>query len=216
MKKIVVLGGTGFLGRHLVKRLIDREYNVRMLVRDSSDMSYLSNLEKVEIIRGDYFDEKQLKHVVAHSDAVMTTIAPKPFGTLSDVDMSRYKASFVELLRLIEVHKIERFMHIAGSTIRFKGENLSLRRRLLRLVLTTISGPSVRLKDFELQTMQQSDVNWISIRSPRIQDGINGSFLADAHKMPGGKVDVIHLANFMIDQLEQEDWVKKAPFVATT
>ncbi|MEL6225267.1 MAG: NAD(P)H-binding protein, partial [Cyanobacteria bacterium J06627_8] len=153
---------------------------------------------------------------VANSDAVMTTIAPKPMSRVSKTEMGQYKASFVELIRVLETLKIDRFVHIAGSTIRFKDEKLSLRRRGLRVMLTTIAGAALRLKDFELQTMDQSDLNWISVRAPVFQEGINGALVADAHKMPGGKVDVGQLADFMIDQLEKEDWVRKAPFVATT
>ncbi|MEM7344031.1 MAG: NAD(P)H-binding protein [Chloroflexota bacterium] len=215
MKKIVVLGATGFLGQNLVKRLLDREYDVRVLVRNTANVSHLSAFDKVEVIQGAYFDKERLKDVVANSDAVMTTIAPKPMSNVSDNEMRQYKASFVELINVLETLKVDRFVHIAGSTIRFRNEKLSFRRKVLRFVLTTIARSAVCLKDFELQTMEQRNLNWISIRSPRIFEGIKGSLVADARNMPGGKVDVVQLADFLIDQLETNDWMRKAPFVST-
>ena len=203
MRKIFVLNATGFLGQNLVKRLLDREYDVRVLVRNTSNVSHLSKFDKVEVIRGAYFDKERLKDVVANSDAVMTTIAPKPMSKVSDNEMSQYKASFVELISVLETLNIDRFVHIAGSTIRFRKEKLSLRRKVLRFVLTTIARSAVRLKDFELQTMEQGNLNWISIRAPRFQEGVNGSLVADARSMPGGNVGVDQLVDFMIDQLEK-------------
>ena len=41
---IVLTGGTGFLGRHLAKRLLNRGLSVTVLVRNGSDLSALRNL----------------------------------------------------------------------------------------------------------------------------------------------------------------------------
>jgi|GEM_PF-1146955 len=215
MKKVLVLGATGFVGKHLVEKLVDRGHNVRILVRDSSKASDLAQLHNVEVIQGAYFDKPRLKEVVTDMDVVITTIAPKPLSKVSNDDMSQYKASFAELIHVLEMLKIDRFVHIAGSTIRFKGEKLSLRRKGLRLVLSIAARPALRLKDFELQVMVQSNLNWVSIRSPMIREEITGSLVADEHKMPGGEVDVNQLAEFMVDQLDKDKWVRKAPFVAT-
>ena len=41
--KVLVTGGTGFVGSHLVDRLVERGHNVRCLVRHSSDLKYLKH-----------------------------------------------------------------------------------------------------------------------------------------------------------------------------
>ncbi len=43
--KVLVTGGTGFVGSHLVERLIERNRAVRCLVRQSSDLRYLNHPE---------------------------------------------------------------------------------------------------------------------------------------------------------------------------
>lgn len=48
----LVTGATGFLGSHIVDRLIERGETVRALVRDTSDTSYLES-KSVELAKGD-------------------------------------------------------------------------------------------------------------------------------------------------------------------
>jgi len=55
---ILVTGGTGFIGRHLVTKLVKEGYHIRCLVRKTSEVSYLKSLG-VEIICGD-ITEKEL------------------------------------------------------------------------------------------------------------------------------------------------------------
>lgn len=72
--KAFVTGGTGFVGANLVRRLIQEGYSVRALVRPSSRLDNLQNLD-VEIVRGDLTDPDLFQamlgcdvlfHVAAH------------------------------------------------------------------------------------------------------------------------------------------------------
>ncbi len=54
-KTAYVTGGTGFLGSHLVERLATEGHQVRALVRETSDTSFLETLD-VELVRGDITD----------------------------------------------------------------------------------------------------------------------------------------------------------------
>ena len=50
--KIFVTGATGFVGQHLVKRLLEQGNNVVALCRDSSKLQPLLS-ENLKIIKGD-------------------------------------------------------------------------------------------------------------------------------------------------------------------
>jgi dihydroflavonol-4-reductase len=51
MKSAFVTGGTGFVGSHLVDRLLDEGYHVKCLVRDEKKLKWLEN-KNIEIIKG--------------------------------------------------------------------------------------------------------------------------------------------------------------------
>lgn len=55
-KKILVTGGTGFIGTQLVKELYDLGYDLRFLVRETSDVSPFKDMKNIEYIVGDITD----------------------------------------------------------------------------------------------------------------------------------------------------------------
>ncbi|GAB1544190.1 NAD-dependent epimerase/dehydratase family protein [Scytonema sp. NUACC21] len=73
-RRAFVTGGTGFIGGNLVRMLLEEGYNIRALVRPSSNLDNLKHLD-VEIIQGDLNDTELhrtiqgcqvLFHVAAH------------------------------------------------------------------------------------------------------------------------------------------------------
>ena len=59
--RVLVTGATGFIGSHLVERLLLREHEVLCLVRKTSVLKHLKKID-VKIIYGDLTDKKSLKN----------------------------------------------------------------------------------------------------------------------------------------------------------
>ncbi|WP_437185829.1 NAD-dependent epimerase/dehydratase family protein [Planctomicrobium sp. SH668] len=72
----LVTGGTGFLGRRLIKLLVDRDVNVRCLVRESSDLSAVtsgltqSQLERIRFVTGDLENRSSIEPALENVDVV--------------------------------------------------------------------------------------------------------------------------------------------------
>jgi nucleoside-diphosphate-sugar epimerase len=66
---ILVTGATGFIGRHLVERVIREGEHIRALVRPETDASLLSELG-VEVVRGDVRDYQAVERAAANCGLV--------------------------------------------------------------------------------------------------------------------------------------------------
>ncbi len=81
-KKILVTGGTGFLGSYIIKRLVEEGNDVRAIRRSSKLPSWISPeiLSKVEWVEGDVLDVVSLQDamegvdIVIHSAAVVSFV----------------------------------------------------------------------------------------------------------------------------------------------
>ena len=73
--KAYVTGGTGFIGSHLVERLVDQGYHVTCLIRKTSNLRWLNQLldsqsSQVHIVTGDLHDTDILARHVRDVDLV--------------------------------------------------------------------------------------------------------------------------------------------------
>lgn len=55
MEKVLITGGTGFVGSHLTKRLLELDIEVHLIVRETSKINNLENLKNINI---HFYDEK--------------------------------------------------------------------------------------------------------------------------------------------------------------
>ncbi|MGV3580713.1 MAG: complex I NDUFA9 subunit family protein [Methylophilus sp.] len=74
MKKVTVLGGSGFVGSSLVAKLDASGYQVTVLTRRREDAKHLILLPKVHVIECDLDDRQKLKQLIEGSDVVINLV----------------------------------------------------------------------------------------------------------------------------------------------
>lgn len=75
MKNIFVLGGTGFVGRHVVQKLVKQGYTVTVATRRASNARDLQTLPTVTIAEVNVHDRAALQSALAGHDAVVNLVA---------------------------------------------------------------------------------------------------------------------------------------------
>jgi NADH dehydrogenase len=75
MKKILVLGGSGFVGAHVCEKLVRAGWQVTVPTRRRANAESLIHLPKLHVQELDVHDEPALTRVVAGHDAVVNLVA---------------------------------------------------------------------------------------------------------------------------------------------
>ncbi len=83
---VLVTGATGFIGPHLVTRLVQEGYHVRALIRPVTDASALESLG-IEVVRGDVRDPSAVNSAIANCQLVFHLAARTSHGTLPAKDI---------------------------------------------------------------------------------------------------------------------------------
>lgn len=68
--RVAVTGGTGFVGRHVIERLVRRDHEVRALVRDPARHGWMED-RGIAVVRGDLESADAVRELVAGVDAVV-------------------------------------------------------------------------------------------------------------------------------------------------
>ena len=112
--KVLVTGGTGFVGSAVVRALLTRNLSVRALVRPGSDRSNLHALP-VEIAVGDLCDGASLERAVRGCRAIFHVAADYRLWTRDPNRMYRTNVEGTEtLLRLALAAGVERFIYTSS------------------------------------------------------------------------------------------------------
>ena len=114
LNDICVIGGGGFVGRHIVHLLAARGLRVRVPARDRERAKDLILLPTVDVIRADVHDDVMLADCIRGAGAVINLV-----GVLHDGrGKGAFAAAHVELTRKIitacEANGVKRYLHMSA------------------------------------------------------------------------------------------------------
>lgn len=115
--RVLVTGGTGFLGSHFVERLLAEGHEVRALARKTSDITHLKTTG-AQIIFGDVEDYDSLLPAVRGVDVVYHAAArvTPGWGTWKSFESSIVKGTD-NMLRASAEAGVLRFVHVSTGTV---------------------------------------------------------------------------------------------------
>jgi len=94
MKNILVIGATGFIGKHLIQKLSQKNYKISCLVRETSkkeDIAYLKKM-KVKLLLGDLNSPNTLGNICRGIDGVFYLAGGGDVASLSKQDFKKLES----------------------------------------------------------------------------------------------------------------------------
>lgn len=113
LRSVCVIGGSGFLGRHIVHRLAAQDIFVRVPTRRRERHKGLILLPSVDVVNADVHDPEVLKRLIAPVDAVFNLV-----GVLHESGRETFERNHVELPRRIVAAcretGVKRLVHVSA------------------------------------------------------------------------------------------------------
>ncbi|MDD4199146.1 MAG: UDP-glucose 4-epimerase GalE [Paludibacter sp.] len=129
MSKVLVTGGTGYIGSHTVVELINEGFEVVIVDNlSNSNVEVLNGIEKITGVRPafenidcvDYVAMDNMIDKYGNIDAVIHFAASKAVGESVEKPLLYYRnnlVSLINLLQLMPVHKIKHFVFSSSCTV---------------------------------------------------------------------------------------------------
>ena len=113
--KVTVFGGTGFLGQHVVQRLLERDFSVRVASRHPERTAALfSDVQLgIDSIHADINDDRSVAAAVAGVEGVVNAVSLYVQGG-HDTFRSVHVTSAARVARLAREAGVERLIHVSG------------------------------------------------------------------------------------------------------
>ncbi len=114
--KILLTGATGFIGSHLAEALHARGYELRCLVRKTSNLVWIKNLP-IEYIYGDLFDAQVLRQAADGIDYIYHLAGITKAKTKEEYFKGNHTATKNLLEAVLDkASHLKRFIHVSSQT----------------------------------------------------------------------------------------------------
>jgi putative NADH-flavin reductase len=200
MKKLVVIGATGGIGRAVIEQAKQRGHEVTALARAPEKLGTVA--DGVNVIRGNPLDAEVVKRALAGHDAVLSALGPP--GLAHSTVQQDGARSVVAAMQSLSMRRLL----LVSAALLFKDGGLLvaiLRNTLLRDVSRDCAEAE--------SIVMGSDLEWTIARPPRLTNGsLTRNYRATDGHMPEGagallsRADVAH---FLLDEVERAQHVRQ-------
>ena len=173
-KNCLIFGGSGQIGRNLIRKLTKNSYRVTVVTRNIHQKSYIiktqANAGYIDIVEANIFDEKKIRRLLKNSDICINLIGilfeKKRGNTFKNIH-----TIFPSLLAsLCKEYKLKHFIHLSALGVSDATDSLYAKSKL--------DGENNVLKNFPLATILRPSVVY------SVDDNFTTNFMTLLNRLP--------------------------------
>lgn len=203
MKKVALIGASGFIGSQLVKELLSRGYQVTAIVRSADKIK--NDDKNLKVVSADVFDTDKLAEVLKNNDAVIS--AYNPGWTNPNIYDDTIKG-YQSIIKAVKKAGIKRLQAVggAGSLLVAPGKTVVDSGAIPDEILPGVKALALVLKD---QFLPEKELDWVFFspagtiepgeRTGKYRLGLDNLITDD---QGNSKISVQDYAKAMVDELE--------------
>ena len=209
---VTVFGGTGKIGRHVVRRLLDTGHRVTALVRSPEKLDITD--DDLDVVIAELDDASAIRKAVDGADAVISALGPP-------IDPLLRSGPLTEATRTVvaAMHEsgVRRLIALATVSVPDPRDRPSLLDRLVPVGVGVLIPGALREVQGMSEVVATSGLDWTIARMTAPIDipshgTLRAGFLGrDDVGTPMARTDV---AAFLVDQLTDESFVGAAPAIS--
>ncbi|MFD2601304.1 NAD(P)-dependent oxidoreductase [Flavobacterium suzhouense] len=205
--KIAVIGGTGKAGSFLIKELKKQHIKFKAMVRNPEN----SNFSPEQFLKGNVSDYETVVSLLKDCDVVISMLG---MGTSSNPS-TIFTTATANIIKAMGEANIKRYIVITGLNVDTPSDDKGEKSKMATGWMMTHYPETTKNKQQEYELLVKSDLDWTMVRLPMIMQTdekpeINISLL----DCPGDAISATSLAKFVIDQIDDPTYIRKAPFIA--
>ncbi len=207
--RLAIFGGTGKGGRFVVPRALETGHEVVVLSRDPSKLTLQH--ERLTVLKGDIANREEVDAVIRGADAVMSSLGPN--SKTAPFAISR---GFDNILASMQQNNVRRLVMSVGAVIYDPLDKPQPMNHLFHFIWMNFQK---NVYDDMLQVVQKlraSDRDWTIVRVPYLTERFSkpGTLRVGYLGVIGPMITRVDMANFMLKQLTDTTWVRKAPAIS--
>lgn len=206
MNKIAVIGGTGKAGKFVIKNLLGKGYKIKMLVRNPQKVEFLN--DSIELVNGNVENFEDIHTLLQECDALISTL-----GQDFMKNPIFFKAT-ENIYKAMTGLNIKRYIMVAGIAINTPSDKKNTKIKITSKLMKLFFSRTINDKQLAFDFLKESNLDWTVVRVPMIKLTDNkDNVKTDLSDCKGSKISSADLAEFMVNQLNEKHYIKKAPFV---
>lgn len=207
--KLTIFGATGGTGKEVVKQALARGHNVTVYVRTPSKVA--TQHERLTIVQGEMNEPTKIRQAIAGADAVISALGPT-----SNTPERPLTEGMQHIVAAMQAEGVDRLIAATGAGVADPNDKPQLVGQIFGLALRVFAKHVLADSTGMVEAIRSSNLNWTLARAPRLQDkpGTEQIKVGYAGQGPGTQLARADFAHFMLDQLQSDQWVQKAPMLS--